>query len=357
MSVRSTLLENVMVPKSGCALDVSVAVAKYLNECINDNDNCFNRTVDPKKLVVTNVNEWKMLRMYEPSDHSVTLENLVIYELDDLPTSVNPDAACQTRSYVKFSGHHIPVFIRKIHSDQKETIIGRPFFINVKCLTYENVHEAIFKELITLVNKDKVPNFIQEMEKQFVEEKYLFNSNDDADDGSDVDENYNHNISNSGTDNDEEIEEFDNMINEKYGDIMVKQKTNSYQITYATYVNLNASVPIKLGDRLDPNIENLSIKIHHSIITKYFPNDINSFGFAKFSSLFSHFIRPITNNVLTLKECINQFTLTEKLGENDPWFCPRCKKHQMASKKFDIWYVLNLFFPKTIFQLIFSFVF
>jgi len=38
-----------------------------------------------------------------------------------------------------------------------------------------------------------------------------------------------------------------------------------------------------------------------------------------------------------LQDCINGFTTTERLGADDPWYCPRCKKHQQATKKFDIW--------------------
>lgn len=40
---------------------------------------------------------------------------------------------------------------------------------------------------------------------------------------------------------------------------------------------------------------------------------------------------------LQLKDCINQFTNIERLGVCDPWYCPKCKKHQQATKKFDIW--------------------
>lgn len=40
---------------------------------------------------------------------------------------------------------------------------------------------------------------------------------------------------------------------------------------------------------------------------------------------------------LQLRDCINQFTSLERLGADDPWFCPKCKKHQQATKKFDIW--------------------
>lgn len=43
------------------------------------------------------------------------------------------------------------------------------------------------------------------------------------------------------------------------------------------------------------------------------------------------------NKGLTLQDCLDDFTKEEKLGEDDLWYCPRCKKHQQATKKFDLW--------------------
>ncbi|KAJ2869257.1 hypothetical protein GGH93_006217 [Coemansia aciculifera] len=42
---------------------------------------------------------------------------------------------------------------------------------------------------------------------------------------------------------------------------------------------------------------------------------------------------------ITLEECLAEFTRAEKLGEDDPWFCGKCKEHQQATKKFDLWRV------------------
>lgn len=39
----------------------------------------------------------------------------------------------------------------------------------------------------------------------------------------------------------------------------------------------------------------------------------------------------------TLEDCLDEFTGDERLSSDDLWYCPRCKKHQRASKKFDIW--------------------
>lgn len=38
-----------------------------------------------------------------------------------------------------------------------------------------------------------------------------------------------------------------------------------------------------------------------------------------------------------LKECLKLYTSQEKLGVDDAWYCPQCKEHQQATKKFDLW--------------------
>ncbi|XP_065195075.1 ubiquitin carboxyl-terminal hydrolase 4-like [Sycon ciliatum] len=40
---------------------------------------------------------------------------------------------------------------------------------------------------------------------------------------------------------------------------------------------------------------------------------------------------------IQLTDCLKLFTTEEQLGEDDPWYCPQCKEHRQAMKKFDIW--------------------
>ncbi|CAL1715008.1 unnamed protein product [Somion occarium] len=40
---------------------------------------------------------------------------------------------------------------------------------------------------------------------------------------------------------------------------------------------------------------------------------------------------------ITLQDCLDEFTREETLGQDDLWYCPRCKKHQQATKRFDLW--------------------
>jgi ubiquitin carboxyl-terminal hydrolase 4/11 len=40
---------------------------------------------------------------------------------------------------------------------------------------------------------------------------------------------------------------------------------------------------------------------------------------------------------ITFDECLDEFERAEILSEQDMWYCPRCKEHRRASKKFDLW--------------------
>ncbi|XP_018417100.1 PREDICTED: ubiquitin carboxyl-terminal hydrolase 15 isoform X2 [Nanorana parkeri] len=46
---------------------------------------------------------------------------------------------------------------------------------------------------------------------------------------------------------------------------------------------------------------------------------------------------PQKKYFMKLKDCIELFTTKEKLGAEDPWYCPHCKEHQQATKKLDLW--------------------
>lgn len=48
------------------------------------------------------------------------------------------------------------------------------------------------------------------------------------------------------------------------------------------------------------------------------------------------------NKGISLDDCLAEFTKKEQLGEDDLWYCPRCKKHQQATKKFDLWKVPDI---------------
>jgi len=40
---------------------------------------------------------------------------------------------------------------------------------------------------------------------------------------------------------------------------------------------------------------------------------------------------------ISVTNCLAEFTKKETLSEQDPWYCKKCKKHQLATKKFDLY--------------------
>ncbi|KAJ8393506.1 hypothetical protein AAFF_G00059790 [Aldrovandia affinis] len=46
---------------------------------------------------------------------------------------------------------------------------------------------------------------------------------------------------------------------------------------------------------------------------------------------------PHQQTTVQLQQCIELFTTVETLEEENPWYCPTCKKHQLATKKLDLW--------------------
>ncbi|XP_053325397.1 ubiquitin carboxyl-terminal hydrolase 4 isoform X2 [Spea bombifrons] len=67
---------------------------------------------------------------------------------------------------------------------------------------------------------------------------------------------------------------------------------------------------------------------------KLFYDDQEAEAFDKHESMLQPQKKKIT---VALRDCIQLFTKKETLGEHDPWYCPNCRKHQQATKKFDLW--------------------
>ena len=45
------------------------------------------------------------------------------------------------------------------------------------------------------------------------------------------------------------------------------------------------------------------------------------------------------SGIMTLEKCLKKFTKEEKLEEGDEWYCSKCKKHVLATKKMELFYL------------------
>ena len=93
----------------------------------------------------------------------------------------------------------------------------------------------------------------------------------------------------------------------------------------------------------------LFLEFDQNMKSYYFGNGSQAFQHALFNT-WETFIHPEYREAvraaaakiqrgISLQDCLDEFTKEEQLGEDDPWYCPQCKKHQQATKKFDLWSV------------------
>ncbi|MEQ2205884.1 Ubiquitin carboxyl-terminal hydrolase 15, partial [Xenoophorus captivus] len=78
----------------------------------------------------------------------------------------------------------------------------------------------------------------------------------------------------------------------------------------------------------------LSLDWEPEIKKKYFDETVVEQDYDKHESME---YKPQKKAFFKLKDCIELFTTKEKLGAEDPWYCPNCKQHQQATKKLDLW--------------------
>ena len=318
---RGILFERVSIPKTGSISEISNVIAKMLNDAKNKKDEpLLDRTVDPNRLKVAQISENRVQQFFTSpkASYSQTLDDIYIYEEEDpVPNAIT-------------TPHSILVFIREINN-KGVLSRGRPFMITVSDMSGESIHNAIFNELKSIANNPSDFMF-------FI--KNAQNQNNILRDGSDGE----------GSDKEEETSngETEEGVMEN-GDDSQSPSYNTRSRNFANMFSISIVNNLANGARTeeylvrpDSRLEYrsalyLAVNMHSDILQKHFPGDINLHNQVRFNDLVSFNYDSQKKNSLTLSECINQFIQTEKLGADDPWYCPRCKKHQEASKKFDIW--------------------
>ncbi|XP_043093156.1 ubiquitin carboxyl-terminal hydrolase 15-like isoform X6 [Puntigrus tetrazona] len=97
--------------------------------------------------------------------------------------------------------------------------------------------------------------------------------------------------------------------------------------------SINGSATNGIMEEGSPNRCYLSLDWEPDVKRKYF-NEATAEDFDKHESME---YKPQKKSFFKLKDCIELFTTKEKLGADDPWYCPHCKQHQQATKKLDLW--------------------
>lgn len=284
-------LTKLMVPKIGQISDICNAVAKAINE---KSDEYYNRekgyapTLAPDRLIVAEVYQHRFQKLFANDDtYSPQLDEVHVYETIEGKTP-------------------IPVYLREVKEDGSKQLFGQPFIINVDAVTYPLIFEAVYNHI-----------------RQWFD---LGISNDDSPDRSSPITNTRNGDVESDPDEGVACDEnsleslFSLTLVNSYGSVDNEKLEPTSEIKSTSKIFLTADFTSRMRNKYREELESNSI---HRI-----PMSTKN----TFAGAASGARAPVT-----LSDCINQFTTIENLGADDPWYCPRCKKHKEATKKFDLW--------------------
>lgn len=174
----------------------------------------------------------------------------------------------------------IPVYLREVHPNGEKVLFGRPFYISVNNQHYDTIHQTVASHL---------QNYRPLNDSTNSEEGECQNG----------------------------AEFFSLSLTNSMASVDFEKLDQSKSIELNGNSFLAADLPTEAKEKYyNPKRERpLKVSIHKTSQQK---------------------------SNIQLSECIKNFTTTEKLGEDDSWYCPTCKKHQQATKKFDLWELPNV---------------
>lgn len=324
---------KMQVPRSGPVSEICDIVARVINEERPSQV----KKVEADNLVVAEIDSsHKISKVYESNEHYNQISDIIVV-------------------VEKGSNYLIPL---RLGERKFELSYTRQLFLHVPDLRYETLYKSVIASLSNLTDKefekeegrvtnwckigapkkksesesnaatDSVPMDCEENENGDEERGEGGGATDSiavADSTGDGGENMDTTLGGSktnGTSNhkDQAVESnrqaFVLHVVNSFGNYILETlNPNGKEYDYSSKLYLLASFPKSIAT---------SSQFEHTHVEAYCPPDS-----------FTPKVSP--KPTLQLKDCITQFTNVERLGADDPWYCPKCKKHQQATKKFDIW--------------------
>ncbi|KAM9313396.1 ubiquitin carboxyl-terminal hydrolase 15 isoform 2-T2 [Gastrophryne carolinensis] len=334
---------KVVVPKIGNIMDLCTAISSLSD-------------IPPEKMVVTDIYNHRFHRIFAMDENlSSIMERDDIYVFE---TSINRTE--DTEQVI------IPIYLREKfrHTSYSHhhgsTLFGQPFLMTVpRNITEDKLYNLLLTRMCRYV---KITSESEENEAPLhYNKEHTVNGNgpngiheegspsemetDEPDDESSQDqelpsENENSQSEDSiGGDNDSE----NGLCTEDTckGQSLTGQKKRLFTFQFTNLGNADISYIkddtryIRFDDRqlrLDES-SYLALDWDPKMKKKYFDENAAE-DFEKHESVD---FTPQKKSFMKLKDCIELFTTKEKLGAEDPWYCPHCKEHQQATKKLDLW--------------------
>uniref|UniRef100_A0A8C1GHY2 Ubiquitin carboxyl-terminal hydrolase n=2 Tax=Cyprinus carpio TaxID=7962 RepID=A0A8C1GHY2_CYPCA len=293
---------RVVVPKMGVVADLCSALAKLSG-------------VPSENMVVADVYNHRFHKIYKRDDglnHIMEKDDIFVYEVFEEDSEKM----------------NLPVYFRERHAKHSggssgTMLFGQPLLITVprQNLTVDTLYERVLERIGLVFNHSGTcngPNGVCDGDEEAMDHQESpepENSHSDTVDG-------------------EEDSEPENGPNSSGG----KSFTSRPKLFSFSMVNSYGTANIS-SLPFDGNL--LKLTTHSTVAIdwdsdtkKLCYDDQEAEAYDKHDSMLHAQKKKTT---VALRECIELFTTMETLGEHDPWYCPTCKKHQQATKKFDLW--------------------
>lgn len=286
------------------------------------------------KMVVTDVYNHRFHKMFTLSESLTQIldrDDIFVYEL--LHNKSDDE-----------EGHSmvIPVYQREIrarlasynsYSSSNKSLFGLPLMVSVpkKNLTYKALYNILLERMKRFV---RLPEEEVEMDSENKEtDEEDMDMNDEMKDEIEREDSKETVLQNSDENEDDQLDSKANKLNleqrrKKRKYLFKLTLVNSYGSNDVQALEDN-SKPLKLSGRCY-----LAIDWDSKVKEEYYDH-----GLAEESDEHESVKKKPSQkkSCVGLDDCIDLFLSREKLGANDPWYCPSCKKHQQATKKFDLW--------------------
>ncbi|XP_046852979.1 ubiquitin carboxyl-terminal hydrolase 4-like [Xenia sp. Carnegie-2017] len=285
------------VPKRGTVKDLTKAMRKE-------------NGVSEKHMFVVDVYNHRFHKIFALSDslnNIIDRDDIFIYEV---PDQENNDVIS------------IPVYLREKKQSgysASSNLFGKPFFVtvDVDSTTYEELYDAIV---------DKMRRFITVVK----ENGNSGIKNDDEVQNNETEEER----------NDTMEETNDKMEDESSSEVKSESSNCKGMPVLFTMCTVNSYGSAEI-DHLKDDGKPLNISPRSYVAVDWYPKMRSKYYDEKKAEEMRHHEsvdhKLHERKLINLDDCINLFLNSEKLSADDPWYCPSCKEHRQATKKFDLW--------------------
>lgn len=288
------------VPKRGSVKDLVKALSKET-------------TISCEKVLVADVYNHRFHKIFQLTE---SLSNIL--DRDDIFIYERPDNCDDSIT--------VPVYLREKRStgsySATANLFGTPFFVSIKpdSTTYQNFYESALSKMRRFV-------YVSDEEKGMLEEidvKKLDGEEEQVKEEGKV-EDMNECLK---TDDDNAERSANNQSSDVCMPCLFTLCTvNSYGSAEIEHLKDDGE-PLKLSPR-----NYVALDWYPKMKKKYF-DQAKSEDIELHESIQRKFAEKKS---ITLDDCIKLFLNKEKLGADDLWYCPCCKEHRQATKKFDLW--------------------